>query len=99
MTSVPWLVLTVRSYRSVSRWTRTAVTVSAWFLPVLVSAAWTLAPFFTEEIGAVLPSASSTRVPAVNDSPPHDGSTSPWPVPPWPVSYTHLRAHETRHDL
>jgi hypothetical protein len=34
MTSVPWPVLTVRSYRSVSWWTRTAVTVSGWSLPL-----------------------------------------------------------------
>src|ERR1700678_2073910 len=72
MTSVPRAVLTVRSYRSVSWWTRTAVTVSAWALPDLVLTALTLSPTFSREVGIAFPEASSTPVAAVNDWPPHD---------------------------
>src|SRR5438105_2034412 len=72
MTSVPLPVLTVRSYRSVSWWTITAVTASGWSLPVLVSAARTLFPAFNWLMGTVLPLASRTRVPAVNEFPPQD---------------------------
>jgi hypothetical protein len=70
MTSVRPPDLTVRSYRSVSWCTSTAVTVSGWSLPVLVSVARTLSPGLREEIGAVLPPGSRTRVSPVKDWPP-----------------------------
>jgi len=67
MTWTPWGVLTLRSYRLVSWWTMTAVTVSGWFLPVAVLVASTLSPGLREEIGAVFPLASRIWVPAVKD--------------------------------
>src|SRR5215469_5085404 len=72
MTSVPDLVSTVRSYRSVSWLTSTAETASGWVLPVLVSVDSTFSPGLRLEIGAVEPSARTTSVSAVNDWPPQD---------------------------
>jgi hypothetical protein len=60
MTAVPWAVLTVRSYRSVSWLTSTAATVSALVLPALTLVARTLSPGLRAEIALVVPSASRT---------------------------------------
>jgi hypothetical protein len=60
------------------------VTVSAWFLPVLVSDARTLSPTLRSLIGTALPEASRTRVAAAKLLPPvvgHGDSSSPPPVP------------------
>lgn len=74
MTSVLPPDLTVRSYRSVSWWTRTAWMVLTSVLPVFVSTEMTLSPGLRSAIGTVFPLASRTGVSAVKDSPPHEGS-------------------------
>jgi hypothetical protein len=74
MTSVPLTALTFRSYRSVSRWTITAVTLSGWSLQMRVSLARTVSPVLNWLMETVLPLASRTRVPAVNDWPPQDAA-------------------------
>src|SRR5215469_12083039 len=51
ITAVPYAVRTLRSYLSVSWWTRTAVTVSGLVFPVLVLVAMTLSPTLSLLIG------------------------------------------------
>jgi hypothetical protein len=76
MTAVRPPTRTFRSYKSRSWLTRTAVMVSAWFLPVFVVAARTFCPGLRDEMGTALPSASSTLVLAVKLSPPQLGPDS-----------------------
>src|SRR6266700_46907 len=70
MTDVWPRALTRRSYRFVSWWSRTAVMVPAWSLPVRVLAVRTFWPRRSREIGVFLPLASRTLVPGLKLSPP-----------------------------
>src|ERR1700677_2439289 len=76
MTEVRVPALILRSYRSLSWWTRTAATTSAWAFPVLVFVASTFSPTLSWLIGTAAPLASSTPVPEVKLSPPQDVSAS-----------------------
>src|ERR1700677_4773255 len=83
MTEVRVPARILRSYRSVSWWTRTAAMVSGWVFPVLVLVARTFSPTLSWLIGTAAPDASSTLVPAVKLSPPtagHDASSSFGPL-------------------
>jgi hypothetical protein len=55
-------------------------------LPLLVSLARTVSPVLSWLIGTVLPLASRTRVPAVNNSPPQERAEGSWPLVRGPVA-------------
>src|SRR5690348_2429539 len=72
----PW-ARTVRSYRLVSWWTRTAAIVAGWVLPVLVLVETTFSPGFRVEMGTAFPLARRTLVPGVKLSPQLSAALTP----------------------